>query len=179
MILQRRRTGTDRAADQDELRLRTAAARDILMRMRITSLVLLTAALLAGVPAQAGLLARLLLRTEAERAPIVTRQGVKMLELEVVRRPARAVAAEFATLQFRIKQLSNPDPQFIGPPVRLRSFSSSGAQLEQLWLHPNGEGIYEASVSMRDSRFHYLYFETGNNKTVLAKVPWVVLRAAD
>lgn len=102
-----------------------------------------------------------------------------MLELEVVQRPAGAVAGEFATLRFRVRQLTNPDPQFIAPPVRVRRFSLSGVQLEQSWLHANGEGIYETAVPMREAQRHYLYFETGDNKVVLAKVPWVVLRSAE
>ena len=147
--------------------------------MRIFSLVLLNALLLSGPVRASGLLSKLIWGNEGARTPLFSRGGVKMLELEVVERPARVVTEEFATLRFRVKQLSNPDPQYVGPPVYLRRYSLSGAQLAQQWLHPNGEGIYEASVPMREAGRHYLYLETGDSKTVLARVPWVVLRSAE
>ncbi len=135
----------------------------------------------AGGSAQAaGRFAKLLSRNEMEHGPLRSRPtGVKLLELEVVKSPgARQIVDEFATLQFRVRQLNNPDPQYVPPPIRLRRYSLSGAQLEQAWLHPNGEGIYETSVPMQEARLHYFYFETGSNRTILKKVPWVVLRSA-
>jgi hypothetical protein len=149
--------------------------------MRRTSIFLLSALLLGDTAAQAGgLLHKIFSRNEGENSPLFARPvGVKLLELEIVQRPARPVAGEFATVQFRVKQLTDPDPQYIPPPVRIRQFTLSGVQLQHQWLHPNGEGIYEASVPMKEARRHYLYFETGTNRIVLAKVPWVVLRAAE
>ncbi len=135
----------------------------------------------AGGSAQAaGRFAKLLSRNEMEHGPLRSRPtGVKLLELEVVKSPGvRQMVDEFATLQFRVRQLNNPDPQYVPPPIRLRRYSLSGAQLEQAWLHPNGEGIYETSVPMQEARLHYFYFETGSNRTILKKVPWVVLRSA-
>ncbi len=135
----------------------------------------------AGGSAQAaGRFAKLLSRNEMEHGPLRSRPtGVKLLELEVVKSPGvRQMVDEFATLQFRVRQLNNPDPQYVPPPIRLRRYSLSGAQLEQAWLHPNGEGIYETSVPMQEARRHYFYFETGSNRTILKKVPWVVLKSA-
>lgn len=134
-----------------------------------------------GGSAQAGgRFARLLARNEMEHGPLRSRPiGVKLLELELVKSPgAREIVDEFATLQFRVRQLNNPDPQYVPPPIRVRRYSLSGAQLEQAWLHPNGEGIYETSVPMQEARGHYFYFETGSNRTILKKVPWVVLKSA-
>lgn len=145
--------------------------------MRILSLVLLQALLLAGLAQGGGLFSKLFSRGESGREPVDAAARVKMLELELVKRPACGADDEFATVQFRVKQLSNPDPQFVGPPVRLRHYVLSGAQLGQQWIRPNGDGLYEASIPLGDSGHHYLYFETGDNKVVLAKVPWVVLRA--
>src|SRR5262249_54255571 len=117
-------------------------------------------------------------RNDLERSAM-QRPGVRMLELEIVQPPARVIAGEFAKLQFKVKQLTNPDPQFVAPPLRLRRYSPTGEQLESRWLQPNGANIYETSVPMRESHLQYLYFETGDERTVLAKVPWIVLRAAD
>lgn len=140
------------------------------------------ASLVIGVEsAQAGgFLSKLLSRPEDEGRTLLGRyKGVKLLELEVVDRPAGPVAAdETARLTFRVKQLNNPDPQYLPPPVRVRRFSLAGHQLGQQWLTPNGEGIYETSVPMHEAGMHYLYFETGTNLTILKKVPWVVLKAA-
>ena len=147
--------------------------------MRIFSFFLLPVLLLDSSANAAGLLSKLIWGSDGVRAPLFTRGGVKMLELEVVERPAKIVAEEFAVVRFRVRQLSDPDPQFVGPPLRFRRLSLSGAQLEQQWMHPNGAGIYELSVPMREARQHYLYFETGDQKTVLARVPWVVLRSTD
>jgi hypothetical protein len=141
--------------------------------MRILSLLLL----LSGSVQAGGLLSRLLSRGEPPKE--VFRPGVKMLELEIVQRPARVVASEFAKLQFRVRQLTNPDPQFAGPPVRLRRYAPSGTQFEHQWIHANNDGIYEAFVPMRDSQIQYLYFETGDDRTILVKVPWIVLEAAE
>ena len=143
--------------------------------------VFLIIALCAGGSAQAaGRFAKLLSRNEMEHGPLRSRPtGVKLLELELVKSPGvRQIVDEFATLQFRVRQLNNPDPQYVPPPIRLRRYSLSGAQLEQAWLHPNGEGIYETSVPMQEARLHYFYFETGSNRTILKKVPWVVLKSA-
>ncbi len=143
--------------------------------------VFLIVTLWAGGSAQAaGRFAKLLSRNEMEHGPLRSRPtGVKLLELEVVKSPGvRQIVDEFATLQFRVRQLNNPDPQYVPPPIRLRRYSLSGAQLEQAWLHPNGEGIYETSVPMQEARLHYFYFETGSNRTILKKVPWVVLKSA-
>ena len=147
--------------------------------MRIFSLFLLHAFFLGGTAHAAGLLSKLIWGGDSARTPLFSRGGVKMLELEVVERPAKIVAEEFAVVRFRVKQLKDPDPQFIGPPLRFRRLSLAGAQLDQQWMRPNGAGIYELSVPMREARQHYLYFETGDHKTVLARVPWVVLRSAD
>ena len=143
--------------------------------------VFLIVTLFAGGSAQAaGRFAKLLSRNEMEHGPLRSRPtGVKLLELELVKSPGvRQIVDEFATLQFRVRQLNNPDPQYVPPPIRLRRYSLSGAQLEQAWLHPNGEGIYETSVPMQEARLHYFYFETGSNRTILKKVPWVVLKSA-
>ncbi len=143
--------------------------------------VFLILTLCAGGSAQAGgRFAKLLSRHEMEHGPLRSRPiGVKLLELELVKSPgARQIVDEFATLQFRVRQLNNPDPQYVPPPIRVRRYSLSGAQLEQAWLHPNGEGIYETSVPMQEARRHYFYFETGSNKTILKKVPWVVLKSS-
>jgi hypothetical protein len=148
--------------------------------MRRTLIFLLSALLLGGTAQAGGLLHKIFSRNEGENSPLFARPvGVKLLELEIVRRPARPVTEEFATVQFRVKQLTNPNPQFIPPPVRVRQFTLSGVQLQHQWLHPNGEGIYEAALPMKEARRHYLYFETGTSRIVLAKVPWVVLRAAE
>ena len=147
--------------------------------MRPTPLLLLSLLLTASAQA-GGLLNKIFSRHEGENSPSFARpDGVKMLELEIVNRPSRPMAGQFAILQFRVKQLTNPDPQYIPPPVCVRQFSLSGVQLQEQWLHPNGEGIYEASLPMKEAPRHYLYFETGTNRIVLAKVPWVVLRAAE
>lgn len=141
--------------------------------MRILSLLLLL-----SVSTQAGgLLSKLFWRGEPPKE--IFHPGVKMLELEMVHRPARFISSEFAKLQFRVKQLTNPDPLFAGPPIRLRRYAPSGMQFEHQWVHSNSEGIYEASVPMRDSRIQYLYFETGDDKIILVKVPWMVLEAAE
>ncbi len=143
--------------------------------------VFLIVTLVAGGSAQAaGRFAKLLSRNEMEHGPLRSRPtGVKLLELELVKSPGvRQIVDEFATLQFRVRQLNNPDPQYVPPPIRLRRYSLSGAQLQQAWLHPNGEGIYETSVPMQEARQHYFYFETGSNRTILKKVPWVVLKSA-
>ena len=143
--------------------------------------VFLIVTLFAGGSAQAaGRFAKLLSRNEMEHGPLRSRPtGVKLLELELVKSPGvRQIVDEFATLQFRVRQLNNPDPQYVPPPIRLRRYSLSGAQLEQAWLHPNGEGIYQTSVPMQEARLHYFYFETGSNRTILKKVPWVVLKSA-
>ncbi len=147
--------------------------------MRIFSLFLLNALLFGGTAQAAGRLSKLIWGGDGARTPLLTHGRAKMLELEVVERPAKVVVEEFAIVRFRVKQLSHPDPQFVGPPLRFRRLSLAGAQLEQQWMHPNGEGIYQLSVPMRQARQHYLYFETGDHKTVLARVPWVVLRSAD
>ena len=147
--------------------------------MRIFPLFLLNTLLFGGTAQAAGLLSKLIWGGDGARTPLFTRSGVKMLELEVVERPAKVVTEEFAIVRFRVKQLSDPDPQFVGPPLRFLRLSLSGAQLERQWMHPNGAGIYQLSVPMREARQHYLYFETGDHKTVLARVPWVVLRSAD
>ena len=105
--------------------------------------VVLIVTLFAGGSAQAaGRFAKLLSRNEMEHGPLRSRPtGVKLLELELVKSPGvRQIVDEFATLQFRVRQLNNPDPQYVPPPIRLRRYSLSGAQLEQAWLHPNGEG---------------------------------------
>lgn len=141
--------------------------------------VLITASFLIGVEsAQAGgFLSRLFVRQEDEGKSILgVYKGVKLLELEVVERPAGPVSDETARLTFRVKQLNKPNPQYMPPPVRVRRFSLNGHQLGQEWMMPNGEGIYEATVPMREARMHYLYFETGSNLTILKKVPWVVLK---
>ena len=145
--------------------------------MRMFPLLLLHALLLTGPAHAAGLLSKLIWGSESARTPLFSRDRVKLLELELVERPAKIVAGEFATLRFRVKQLNNPDPQFIAPPLRLRRFSLSGTQLDLQWMHPNGEGIYLVSVPMREARQHFFYFETGDRKTVLTRVPWVVLRS--
>ena len=137
--------------------------------------VLLATILLAGSSAYAGgRLAKIF-----SRGPEGEPARVKLLELEVVQRPARPVRAASATVLFRVIQLNNPDPQYIAPPIRVRRYSLSGEQLDQQWIQPDGDGIYQASVPMHQARRHYLYFETGSSRTILKKVPWVVLQAAD
>ena len=147
--------------------------------MRRLSVYLMLAVCAAGSAQAGGRLAKLLSRNEMEHGPLRSQPaGVKLLELELVQSPgARQIADEFTTLQFRVRQLNNPDPQYVPPPIRLRRYSLSGAQLEQAWLHPNGEGIYQTSVPMQEARHHYFYFETGSNRTILKKVPWVVLKS--
>jgi hypothetical protein len=145
--------------------------------MRNVSLVVVSVALLSAPVHAAGLLSKLFWKGEIERA-MIPRAGVRMLELELVQRPARIAAGGLTKLQFRVKQLTNPDPQFIGPPVRLRRYSPSGTQLEARWIQPNGAGLYEAEVPVEAGQ-QYLYFESGDERTMLAKVPWVVLKAAD
>lgn len=126
-----------------------------------------------------GLLYRIFVRPGDEGKTLLGQyKGVKLLELEVVERPAGPVVDATARLRFRVKQLNKPDPQYVPPQIRLRQFSLSGALLGHQWLVPNGEGIYEATVAMREAPQHFLYFETGTNLTVLKKVPWVVLKAA-
>lgn len=146
--------------------------------MRNVSLLIL-GLVLVSVPGHAGgLLSRLFWKGDIERSG-GPRPTVRLLELEVVQRPVRVIAGELARVQFRVKQLTNPDPQFVGPPVRLRRYTQAGAQIEATWIQPNGEGVYEAAVSMREASPQYLYFETGDERTMLAKVPWVVLRSGD
>ena len=113
------------------------------------------------------------------RGPEVETVRVKLLELEVVRRPARPVRSASATVLFRVIQLNDPDPQYVAPPIRVRRYALSGEQLDQQWIQPDGEGIYQATVPMHQAARHYLYFETGSSRTILKKVPWVVLQAAD
>ncbi|MBM3796657.1 MAG: hypothetical protein FJW31_21965 [Acidobacteria bacterium] len=62
--------------------------------------------------------------------------------------------------------------------MRVRRFAVTGEQLSEQWLHADINGIYATSVPMRQADSHYLYFETGTNRAILKRVPWVVLRAA-
>lgn len=141
----------------------------------------LIASLLVSTTAQAGgLLSKLFAKTDEDGRTyfIAPPRGVKLLELEVVKRPAGPIATEFANLQFRVRQLTSPDPQYLPPPVRVRRFAVTGAQLSEQWLHADANGIYATSVPMRQADSHYLYFETGTNRAILKRVPWVVLRTA-
>ena len=149
--------------------------------MRPLRYVLIASLLVGGTAAQAGgLLSKLFARTNEDGRSyfIASPRGVKLLELEVVKRPSGPIATEFADLQFRVRQLTSPDPRYLPPPVRVRRFAVTGEQLSEQWLHADSDGIYATAVPMRQAGSHYLYFETGTNRAILKRVPWVVLRAA-